>query len=1283
MAYGLKYHFSITAHSGGRCVLDIEQKDYSGGSTDLGGLLQGITLERQGDNLVEQAIMKSALTFTLVDRDGGMWEEFFTADVTKYRVTLSLGGRTMWIGYVTPDSYQESLVYRGSVAITARDMIGHLADIPFSEGDFLDVDNHLLSVESFLSQAMLKCDCPMSVNLRAGSHYLVSEQGISVQDWLVDLRAFEGDSLYDAVEAILDSTGMCMRWEDGKSVAVTSIRDAGHLSGGRQNIVFHSQSGTRSLDPAYRMVDEVFKLEYAEGEETDWNDRFNAQDRLNGTGGWRQRSGLDNIIASRGDNAGYFGDMPDSEASLYSMLYCVPLGSEQGTIATKTMLIGADTPVTISFEVAHTFDSNKNALDTDENYEGGHTIPYSSLEAHLLEGRGHLPSGRLRYAVRWSGYDGTYRYFTQNGWSDSSYLFEETFAPHVMRDVQQYDQLWCPWSSHTIAVSLTTPSNAGVLEFLVYPFEHQFRISVTPTTTVYDTHTYWVRLGNFSIVPESSSYPQDIKTKVTFDESQNYTLKREPKLGICPYGLDYAGLCINAFYQQEYTAIEAVKKVSFGTGSLLPLPVYVALQHITMHSRPVSVVGGTIGVGEDEQIDLAGRWHWGGLDLYLCGGSFDPIHGVVNGAIMRETPAWQDITADYRQKNGDKDLQMQSVRDAIESVSNVTAGGSSGTGSGIEDAPKNGRTYGRKDGSWVTIESEQGSVVSWGEDMSQAVTLDVNGVSKLLSKSGHTHNNYVNVTTSQNIAGDKHFVDSTYLDNPYKGEGRILNEHEVDEKIPSVSLVDGEGVGVLSIVIQQGTTTTTKMVSTPQHNHDADYFSKNAGESLDTLVGQNIEDIVELSTEVGNLSDRVGATETEMARVAGVATDAKEIASDLNVAVGALDDRVGEAEDAINELDLAKAQRGECYTKSESDGKYCDKEDTKWGQEVGTGYRDLYINGEVHSVAEDDHTHANMVTIDGEQTITGNKTFQGNVLFDGLVSAGGNSITDVVDPTDPTDVANKAYVDAHIVDLDDVYTKIQADARFVAKQEGARLYTEADELMMRNAITSLGTAIINTEEGVKRYADNKFVEKQEDARLFTEADRREFRGLISTLGQYASALEERIYALEHAEQFIKLYLTSRYELSTYQYPRKFPNPNDGCIINCMTWNGYLYDGHPLDYRVVADDAVTINSNSYTNMAYKLGIPFRAEAGKTYRFSWQYLDADDNGTTGSRVELCYVGADGEIIDGDTNKYIEEGAGSFTVPAGCAWVILVLAGIGFDGDPATCYPMNWYDMKLKKM
>lgn len=1301
MAYGLKYEYRITTRNGNECFLGIYQRDYSGNYRSLNGALQSIRVERMGENLIESAIVKSALTFTLVDMSGGQWQEFFTPDATLYKVILSTDGDARWTGYITPDSFSESLSYRGSVAITARDMLGHMADIPFDSGVFV-TSNNLVTVQDIVSKGLEVCQCPMQMSFDAR---IQADSPVSA--WLIDIRAFEGKNWYEVMEGLMDSLGLTMRWEDEDTIAVRGIENSS-IPAYTYDLQFRNNSGTRTFDPAYRMVEEKMSYDYFEGEVADLQ-KVITGDRLNGADGWSQNDQAKKIVASsQGREIGYFGDINGEDVAKHCFLYCVPHnGASDETVARKSIVLAPGTPTSVSFKVAHLYDASFNPLDTVENYNGGHTIPGSDLEAHLLFGRGHLPQGELSYAITWVGSNGTTLYLTEDGWGTRAKTFTYFFGRvGDQPDEQQFEQAWSSDTARVFSHSFTTPDNIGRLEIRLAAFRHYLKRDNYDL----DTHTYWVSLGEFSIVPEVSAMPKDLKVTTRYNEAMNYTLTRKPMLGICPSGVEYAGACVNGIYRRAAgnPALRLVA-LSASSQSYVPLPVLVAMQHIALHSRTTSVITGTISCKGDDTVWYNSAWNYDGASLRLVGGALDPIHDVIEGAILREfisfSGVWgQELDIDYTSKGGQKDLQLESIRNAAQSSSSSSSSSGGGTG-GIPEAPTDGDLYGRKNGTWQIItQSEGGSNVVWGEGTMNSITLTVDGVSKNLALATHTHDSYLtNADLQRELASYQEVITDlgTIRQGAAAGATAVqpatmndalrqkANDADVVHKTGDETITGNKTFQYLTI---GGRLLSARSIATmPDAFEEQEYqspsltqlrnasllYAKGFGRVIPTSVGtkclfeyngewrigsyagfdftddydgttfmeyllahssailvaergkdliseQDLEQIQQNARDIGTLQTAMGDRYTK------TQSDGRYMAKDgvkwggnqgeyIQLTINGTgqivalqghehDEYVKKVQGAglisDSELDMiydnaeAIADR---YTKAESDGKYCKKDDTKWGQVRGTGYRDLYVNGEMHSVAEDDHTHPNLVTIGTEQTITGNKFFQGDTLFDGRVSVGGNSIENVADPTDPDDVANKAYVDR----------------------------------------------------------------------------------LIDSLTRHLTQLEDRVYTLEHAEQFVKLFLTSRYELSTYQFPRKFPNPNDGCIINCMAWNGYMYDGNPLSYRVVADDAVTIESNSYTNMAYKLGIPFRAEAGKTYRFSWQYLDADDNGTTDSRVELCYVGADGEIIDGDTNKYIVEGAGSFNVPAGCAWVILVLAGIGFDGDPATCYPMNWYDMKLKKM
>jgi hypothetical protein len=93
----------------------------------------------------------------------GNWAEFYTPDATKWKVevvTINEDGSAdiEWSGFITPDSYMEELTYRGSVNIIARDNIGHLQDMDFTEeGDEVG----MMTVKEILRTAWAKIEQPM------------------------------------------------------------------------------------------------------------------------------------------------------------------------------------------------------------------------------------------------------------------------------------------------------------------------------------------------------------------------------------------------------------------------------------------------------------------------------------------------------------------------------------------------------------------------------------------------------------------------------------------------------------------------------------------------------------------------------------------------------------------------------------------------------------------------------------------------------------------------------------------------------------------------------------------------------------------------------------------------------------------------------------------------------------------------------------------------------------------------------------------------------------------
>ena len=147
--YDLAYHLEQRLKDGSRILLELHRVHVDNVlfvAKEIGDVLNGLALEIQGQSEdVDSPIVKTSLTMSFVDvpernsltQQWGSWEFLYTPDSEGWKVVLLVARngedrfRTLWSGYVTPDSYTETLSHHGVVTITARDNIGHLADMEF------------------------------------------------------------------------------------------------------------------------------------------------------------------------------------------------------------------------------------------------------------------------------------------------------------------------------------------------------------------------------------------------------------------------------------------------------------------------------------------------------------------------------------------------------------------------------------------------------------------------------------------------------------------------------------------------------------------------------------------------------------------------------------------------------------------------------------------------------------------------------------------------------------------------------------------------------------------------------------------------------------------------------------------------------------------------------------------------------------------------------------------------------------------------------------------------
>ena len=289
--YGTKYYISFTDECGVSITLYIKQRSYSSRKYRI-GRIQGLNFQIQGNEEVDSPIVKTNLQITLLDDmyypgvdtagikyDGGTyyrygnWVEFYTPDSTKYLVELYRNGLICWRGYITPDSYSESLDAYGNVTITARDNIGHMQDFDF---DLTGNTAGLVKVTDLITQAFSKIAFPMNLTTfgfnSSSDKYLISEDGsYYLEDLYFNAAALEGETYYDALENILNSLGLCLRYTDDAVFYLTPLRampycgyneSEASVEQPSQELQFYGRrSGTRTFEPAYRQIVENVNFE--------------------------------------------------------------------------------------------------------------------------------------------------------------------------------------------------------------------------------------------------------------------------------------------------------------------------------------------------------------------------------------------------------------------------------------------------------------------------------------------------------------------------------------------------------------------------------------------------------------------------------------------------------------------------------------------------------------------------------------------------------------------------------------------------------------------------------------------------------------------------------------------------------------------------------------------------------------------------------------------------------------------------------------------------------------
>ncbi len=288
-SYGLKYVWGGKDVHGLGVQLHILQRDLPESVRVKSiGSLTFINLDIQGSQSdVSAPFVKTSLSFGLIDAPDkstsivkcGGWEEFFTPDATKYLVVLRRenpgGWFDDWRGYITPDSWKESLDYHGGITVVARDGLGFLQNMDFqypSENIY-----GVKGISTILDESLSAINFPMehiypwdSTGQKDASH-LVSPSGTYLIDAGVFLEHFSGEKVLDVLEKLLEAVGYCFRFIGFCKWVVVPIKNLPLfqqmqiVSVPKREIEFYG--GERTLDPAFKEI--IDKVSYEHEDEFD------------------------------------------------------------------------------------------------------------------------------------------------------------------------------------------------------------------------------------------------------------------------------------------------------------------------------------------------------------------------------------------------------------------------------------------------------------------------------------------------------------------------------------------------------------------------------------------------------------------------------------------------------------------------------------------------------------------------------------------------------------------------------------------------------------------------------------------------------------------------------------------------------------------------------------------------------------------------------------------------------------------------------------------------------
>lgn len=609
-----------------------EKTDGFGIAREIGEVFTSLALniEGQSDD-IDAPIIKSTLTFSLIDapeKDSGKekwgnWEELYTSDATKWKVELSGKStdeqefKTLWSGYLTPDSFTETLQYHGVVTITARDNIGHLQDFDF---DAKGNAEGMITPYELITEAWAKIGCPMTLDWRgdADENEWPQAEGVDAVDMYFNVSAFKGRTWYEAVSDTLSSLGLVMRYIGMNRVAVCPLRRLPAQGMESADVVRHLTPvfmayGTRELAPAVKDIEEVVNYDLP-GDVAQANPRkdefsgetgscpFTKKDEY---GAMETGSAVVNPLSNEGDYG--WGNIQSNTLFLDASLFRSELRDSKANdtqvflaACTKNRMVWYGKQMRLEDDLMLTIERGTMAGKLGD----------------ILVDVGTQKQVSLLGAIK-RVYDGKEEYYDGVNW-------QQTTAELTM--VFNEDGVY----------ELLVPSHGakgyGLLQVFITGVEVEWLFGY-PENAVGGVYI-GIKTLSYGLSSTRSLMSKNA-VKTVYDENNNIRLSRTPALGPAYDKVAIPGLIVNGMFRKDGDNYVPAPEWKWKQDSeAYQLAVLVHKQLLCYHSKPNNLLSGTI--VNASLVDPRTIWTWKGKEHLLLSGSLNILTGHIDGAVLRE-----------------------------------------------------------------------------------------------------------------------------------------------------------------------------------------------------------------------------------------------------------------------------------------------------------------------------------------------------------------------------------------------------------------------------------------------------------------------------------------------------------------------------------------------------------------------------------------------------------------------------------------------------------------------